>query len=385
VRLSWEGRHGDVTRSGSRGARPPAGAQGRGGTGGGRTSVRSMRGRCHTSPLSVTKMSGTPDFRAPSVCFRAPDRGPRSRCMYLGPHRGPETRSASVTVGRHARKRGVPTLFVTRSHPGRNPAILPCASRGAPVPLPRGSRRPLPAPPAVSATATACPGRGRDGPSLGRPGASFRGLDPSGRQLEEVPELARAPAWRGPGPSRAPALRGLGACPAPGRGPDPPPAPASRGSVPPRTPGSERPSLPGRRPLPDPRSPAVPRNAPPGLERIGGREKKPCPYRNTSLSLCSAGLDWKNCVCYECHPVGGSTDREAGFTQTGKPPWGGKGGPGAEQGSRSSRPDPHGADAQSAPPRLTFFSSRDRGPRDEKYARTERRRRAVSRPWVSRP
>jgi hypothetical protein len=28
------------------------------------------------------------------------------------------------------------------------------------------------------------------------------------------------------------------------------------------------------------------------------------------------------------------------------------------------------ADAQSAPPRLIFFSSRDRGPRDEKYART---------------
>ena len=43
-------------------------------------------------------------------------------------------------------------------------------------------------------------------------------------------------------------------------------------------------------------------------------------------------------VCYECHPVGGSTDREAGLTQTGKPPWGGKGGPGAERGSRSSRP-----------------------------------------------
>ena len=58
---------------------------------------------------------------------------------------------------------------------------------------------------------------------------------------------------------------------------------------------------------------------------------------------------------------------EAGLTQTGKPPWGGKGGPGAERGSRSSRPGPRSVLMRSRRrPASTFFSSRDRGPRDEK-------------------
>jgi hypothetical protein len=165
---------------------------GRRGDGRGRTSVSPHGERSHTSALSVTEMPRTPHFRAASVCFRAPDRGPGSRCVYLVPYRGPNTRSASVTVGQHARKRGIPTLFVTRSHPGRTSTILPCGIRGAPVLLRRKSRHPLPAPPAVSATATACPGRGRDGPSL------------PGRQLEEVSTLPGASLKRSR-PFRAPA------------------------------------------------------------------------------------------------------------------------------------------------------------------------------------
>src|ERR1700755_1698552 len=63
-------------------------------------------------------MPGTSRFRAPSVCFRARDQGQETRCVYLRPYRGPNTRRAVVTVGQHARKRGLPTLSVTGSDIG---------------------------------------------------------------------------------------------------------------------------------------------------------------------------------------------------------------------------------------------------------------------------
>ena len=62
------------------------------------------------------------------------------------------------------RKRGVPGVFVTRSEIGDGSATL----------------RPLPAPSAVSATATACQGRGRDG----------RVPFSSGRQLPAAPKVS---------------------------------------------------------------------------------------------------------------------------------------------------------------------------------------------------
>ena len=97
------------------------------------------------------------------------------------------SRRTSVRLPAH-----LPPRAPSRSHPG----TFPCVPRRTSVPLPP------PAPPAVSGTATACQGRGRDGrvPYLGRqlqraaslsPGASFRRPRP----------LPRAPAPDGPVPS----------------------------------------------------------------------------------------------------------------------------------------------------------------------------------------
>ena len=53
---------------------------------------------------------------------------------------------------------------------------------------------------------------------------------------------------------------------------------------------------------------------------------------------------------------------EAGLTQTGKPPWGGKGGPGAENGIAFVTTDSICADAQSVLPRLIFLLVTGPGP-----------------------
>jgi hypothetical protein len=68
------------------------------------------------SPRSVTKMPRTSHLRDPRVSFRARIEGPEMPCVYFPPYGGPNTRSASVRVGQHGRKRGVPDVSVTRSH-----------------------------------------------------------------------------------------------------------------------------------------------------------------------------------------------------------------------------------------------------------------------------
>src|ERR1700729_3392432 len=77
-----------------------------------------------------------------------------------------------------------------------------------------------------------------------------------------------------------------------------------------------------------------------------------------------------------------SEDQPAGRggakTQTGKPPWGGKGGPGAERDQSSSRPDPKAPTRSRRRPASNLFSSPDRGPGDEKHAEPVRHRGPVS-------
>jgi hypothetical protein len=102
----------------------------------------------------VTEMPGTSRFRASLVLFRAREQGPKARCVFLAPYRGVNPRSASVTVGQHARKTDLPHISLTRSLFRHGPV----APHDSPASLP-----PLPTDPAVSATATACQGRGRDG------------------------------------------------------------------------------------------------------------------------------------------------------------------------------------------------------------------------------
>ena len=60
---------------------------------------------------------------------------------------------------------------------------------------------------------------------------------------------------------------------------------------------------------------------------------------------------------------------EAGQTRTGKPPWGGKGGPVAERGSVRHDPAPRRVSMSSRRRPASLFSSPDRGPGDEKLAR----------------
>jgi len=60
--------------------------------------------------------------------FRAGIEGPITRCRLLVPHRGLKVDSASVTVGRHGRKRGVPDVSVTGSDPRHGSDALPCPS-----------------------------------------------------------------------------------------------------------------------------------------------------------------------------------------------------------------------------------------------------------------
>jgi hypothetical protein len=72
------------------------------------------------------------------------------------------------------------------------------------------------------------------------------------------------------------------------------------------------------------------------------------------------------------------TGRGGATTQTGKPPWGGKGGPGAERDQNSSRPDPKAPTRSRRRPASNLFSSPDRGPGDEKHAEPVRHRGPVS-------
>src|SRR6185437_3266356 len=73
-----------------------------------------------------------------------------------------------------------------------------------------------------------------------------------------------------------------------------------------------------------------------------------------------------------------SEDQPAGrggaITQTGKPPWGGKGGLGTERDQSSSQPDPKAPMRSRRRPASFLFSSRARGPRDEKHAGSVRHR-----------
>src|SRR5271156_4267535 len=79
------------------------------------------------------------------------------------PHSGENCERTGAEPGEDGRKGDVPGICVTRSDFGEGSVTLPCPSSEDPSTLPTG--------PAVPATATACPGRGRDGPSLS-PGAS---------------------------------------------------------------------------------------------------------------------------------------------------------------------------------------------------------------------
>ena len=67
--------------------------------------------RCAWAVPSGPRTSHT---RAPSVCFRALKRGPKSRCTSFPPYRGVNACSDELTVVQHARRRGLPTLSVTR-------------------------------------------------------------------------------------------------------------------------------------------------------------------------------------------------------------------------------------------------------------------------------
>jgi len=139
----------------------------------GRTSVTIVSGSFHTSARSVTKMPGTSHFPACCGPFPAGNRGPETRCRLKGPYRGLKVDSASVTVGQHGRKRGVPDVSVTGSDPRHGSGALPWRSRpGSSTPF-------IPGP---LATATACPGAVARGPRPSQ-GASLRGHVPSGRQL----------------------------------------------------------------------------------------------------------------------------------------------------------------------------------------------------------
>src|ERR1700754_792125 len=73
-----------------------------------------------------------------------------------------------------------------------------------------------------------------------------------------------------------------------------------------------------------------------------------------------------------------SEDQPAGrggaITQTGKPPWGGKGGLGTERDRSSSQLGSQAPMRSRRRPASSLFSSRDRGPRDEKHAVPVRRR-----------
>ena len=186
------------------------------GTGGGRTSVTIGSERFHTSAGPVTKMPGTSHLPALGGPFRAGIEGPERRGRPLGPYRGPKVDRASVAVGQHGQKPGVPGISVTSptsvtdpSH-SRVPAVTdPCATRRTLLTLP--SRHLTPRTPAPLATATACPGRGERGASLpGRqlagpnpsPGASLRVLNPSSGASLRVLNPSSGASLRGHNPSR---------------------------------------------------------------------------------------------------------------------------------------------------------------------------------------
>ena len=173
VGLPWERRHRDVAMSDSR-------EGGVTGTGGGRTSVTIPSGRVHTSALSVTEMPGTSHFPAPGGPFRAQIGGPETRCRPLVPYGGPKVDSASVCVGQHGRKRGVPDVSVTGSDLRHGSVSPPTHSRDAPVQVP-----PLPAHPPLSPRPQ--PARAVARGARPFPGASLR-----------VPVPSRAPACGSP-------------------------------------------------------------------------------------------------------------------------------------------------------------------------------------------
>src|ERR1700753_3692022 len=109
------------------------------------------------------------------------NRGLEPSAAHRGAIGAPMWRHINATSEEPRRKSDVPGISVTRPDFGDGPVALPCPSGDDPSPLPTY--------PAVSATATACQGRRRDGlvPFPGRqlpeawtlsPGASLRGLVP---------------------------------------------------------------------------------------------------------------------------------------------------------------------------------------------------------------
>jgi len=242
VRLLWERRHRDGGRSDFRDG-------GVTGTVRGRTSVTIGSESFHTSARSATKMPGTSHSPAPGGPFRAGIEGSGTRCRLQGPYGGPKVDNAPVTVGQHGRKRGVPDISVTGSDSRHGSASLSSPVRGSLVTdAPRVL--PLPAHPAVSSTATACQGRGRDGPSLigrqlagNRPfraparGPHPRHADDRNRRRRDpvclvLPRLEHPRHSRGPGPrveDRPPNERQPGASAGRGRG-----GPSRRSSPTPR-------------------------------------------------------------------------------------------------------------------------------------------------------
>jgi hypothetical protein len=145
----------------------------------------------------------------PRASCRCPARkeGPGTRCVDLVLYRGPNPRSASVTVERHARKRGLLTISVTRPHLGDGPGTPWSRSRDEPVALPlrtRGARVSLPVTPPTS------PGRlghghSQPGPWTRRPCPPNPSRVPyPGRQLQTARTLPRAPASPAPSLPRLP-------------------------------------------------------------------------------------------------------------------------------------------------------------------------------------
>ena len=99
------------------------------GSGGGRTYVGGPRERSHTCLSPVTKMPGTPHFPQPSVTFvrfSGLESEARKRAACIDPPIGALIHAARiVTVAQHARKRGLPTVSVTRCESRHGSVSLP--------------------------------------------------------------------------------------------------------------------------------------------------------------------------------------------------------------------------------------------------------------------
>src|SRR6185312_4150395 len=161
-------------------------------------SVTGPCGRAAPDTRSVTKTPGTSRFPA----LRPPNsRGPGRAVDFDPPIGGSNPGHVFVTSEEDGRKGHVPGASVTRPDIGDGSVALPSSSRDLP---------PLPAPPAVSATATACPGRGRDGRVPCRPFPGRRVPRPS------LPRAPRPSAVPPPGAGSPGPIRSLPGHPLPG-------------------------------------------------------------------------------------------------------------------------------------------------------------------------